>query len=269
MREFSPLNNITGVSAGGTASLTLPLGNTYEKIHFQLANVTAAQIKNVKVELNGRLLTEYATLQDLITENDYYKREKIAGFATLFFVRPEIKSALNPTLVEQRFFALGTKGLSLAQIKFDIDGAAESPSVKAFAEKSAPNVPGWLFKRRSYRYNIAAGTNEIDNIPKPKGSYIALIEIKKAGVTETEFLVNNNKWRDRMPKELHDLILKQGGRVPQAGIHAIDLMNDGDAFGALMLDPAIYDMRLRIDCDEAGQGEIIVHYFDNYATSTF
>lgn len=269
MREHSPLNNLTGVSKGGTASLTLPIGHTYDKIHFKYAGVTAEQIKNVRLELNGRLLTEWSSLADLIKENDYYGRQKVAGLTTLHFVRPEIKSALKPTLVEQRFFGLGTTGLSLAQIKFDIDQAATAPDIKAFAEKSTASAPGWLFKRRAFRYNIAAGVNEIENLPRPKGSYIALIEIKKAGVTSTEFLVNNVKWRDKIPAELHSLILKQGGRVPQADTYAIDLMNDGDVFGALMLDPAINDMRLRIEADSAGQAEIVVHYFDDFAKSTF
>lgn len=269
MREISPLNNITGVTAGGTASLSLPINNTYDKIHFSYAGVTPSQIKNLKIELNGRMLTEYATLEDLLKENDYFKREKLAGFATLHFVRNEIKSVLKTDLVTQRFFGLGTAGLNLCQIKFDIDQAAAAPVIKAFCEKSAPTPPGWLFKRRSFRFNFSEGVNEVENLPRPKGAYISLIEIKHAGVTSAEFLVNNTKWRDHIPKELHSHILKQNGRNPQADTHAIDLTLDGDIFGALMLDPAIYDMRLRIECSAAGQAEIVVHYADDYAQSSF
>lgn len=269
MREYSPLNSLTGVSAGGTASLGLPIGNTYEKIHFDVKGATPEQITNIRVELAGRMLTEYSTLADLIKENDFYKREKADGLTTLFFTRPEVKSALKPTLVEQRFFGLGTTGLSLAQIKFDISPDAANPSVKAYAEKAAPSLPGWLFKRRTFRYSMTAGINEISDLPKPSGSYIAMIEIKKAGVTEAEFVINNVKWRDRMPKALHNLILQQAGRAPQADIHAIDLMSDGDVFGALYLDKAINDMRLRIECESAGQAEIVVHYFDDYMSSSF
>ena len=269
MREHSPLNNITGVTAGGTCSITMPVGYTYDKVHFKYSGVTAAQIKNLRLELNGRLLTEYSSLDDLIKENDYYGRQKVAGLTTLHFVRPEVKSALKPTLVEQRFFALGTTGLNLVQIKFDIDQAAAAPDIKAYAEKSAAAKPGWLFKRRTFRYNFVEGVTEIENLPRPKGSYIAMIEIKKAGVTTAEFMVNNHKWRDKMPADLHSLILKQGGRTPQADIHAVDLMNDGDVFGALMLDTAIYDMRLSVDCSSAGQGEVVVHYFDNFEVSSF
>jgi len=269
MREISPLNNLTGVSAGGTASLSLPINNTYEKIHFAFTGVAASQIKNVKVELNGRTLTEYATLQDLLDENDFYKREKLAGYATMHFVKRGLRGVLKTDLVTERFFGLGTAGLNLCQIKFDIDQNAAAPAIKAFCEKSAPTPPGWLFKRRTFRFNFSEGINEIENLPRPRGAFIGLIEIKHAGVKSVEFLVNNTKWRDHIPTELHSHILKQNGRKPQADTHAIDLMLDNDVFGALRLDPAIYDMRLRADCTAAGQAEVVVHYFDDYAQSSF
>ncbi|MCP4060356.1 MAG: capsid protein [Pseudoalteromonas sp.] len=269
MRNIAPLNKITGVQAGGTVSLTLPVGLTYDKVHFEYSGVTPSQIKNLKVELDGRVLTEYATLQDLLNENTYYQREVTAGLATMHFVRSEIKSSKQPQLVEQRFFGLGTTGLQLAQIKFDIADDAAAPVIKAYSEKSAGTPPMWLFKRRSFRYNFSVGVNEVENIPRPKGAYIALIEIKKAGVTGAEFLVNNVKWREYIPKSLHNQILAQNERTPLADTHSLDLMLEGDVFGALMLDPAINDMRLRCECEEEGQAEINVYYFDNYATSSF
>ena len=269
MRNIAPLNKITGVDAGGTVSLSLPVSLTYDRIHFEYTGVTPEQIKNLRVELNGRTLTEYGSLQDLLDENKFFNREVVAGLATMHFVRSEIKSSKQPQLVEQRFFGLGTAGLQLAQIKFDIADDAAAPVIKAYAEKSAATPPNWLFKRRSYRYNFAEGVNEVENIPRPKNAYISLIEIKKAGVTSAEFLVNNTKWREHIPKALHNQILKQFERTPLTDVHSIDLMLDGDVFGALMLDPAIDDMRLRIECESEGQAEVVVHYFDNYATSSF
>jgi len=269
MRNIAPLNKITGVQAGGTVSLTLPVNLSYDKVHLEYTGVLPSQIKNIKIELNGRVLTEYKTLTDLINENVYYKRPTQAGLATFHFVRTEVKSAQQPQLVEQRFFALGTAGLTLCQIKFDIDVDADAPVINGYAEKSAAKAPGWLFKRRSFLHNFNEDMNEVDNIPRPVGSYIALIGIKKAGVKSAEFLVNYVQWREHVPKSLHNQILVQNERAPIANIHSIDLMLDGDAFGALMLDPAINDMRLRIDSETGGQAEIVVHYYDNYATSSF
>ncbi|WP_350634468.1 major capsid protein P2 [Pseudoalteromonas sp. GW168-MNA-CIBAN-0100] len=269
MKNIAPLNKITGVQAGGTVSLSLPVNLTYDKIHFEYSGVTANQIKNIRVELNGRMLTEYTSLQDLLDENRYFNRVNVAGIATMHFAREEVKSPINPDLAVQRFFGLGTAGLTQAQIKFDISEDAAAPVIKAYAEKSAAKLPGWLFKRRSMRLNFAVGINEIDNINKPPNSYIGLIEIRKAGVKSAEFLVNNEKWREHIPKSLHDVILTQADRTPIADVHSIDLMLDNDVFGALMLDPAITDMRIRVDCEVEGQAEIVVYYFDDYAKSTF
>ncbi|KZN45969.1 major capsid protein P2 [Pseudoalteromonas luteoviolacea] len=281
MLEITKLNNITGVSEGGSVSLSLPIGRTYEKVHFQIENVASTEIKNIRVELNGRLLTEWSTLADMLEENAYFKRKQLDGYATMYFTRPEVEGIVNPSLVAQRFFALGTQGLSIVQIKFDI-GVAEkdqqqnpkTPVVAAFAEKTRGSAPGWLFKRRVFRYNLNTGINEIENLPRPSGSQIALIEIKKTGnssvlIKDAEFLVNNVKWREAIPKSLHNHIIDQRGRAPQGETFAIDLSLSGDVFSSLVLDPSISDMRLRVNCEGSGGAEVIVHYFDDYKKSTF
>ncbi|MBU76122.1 MAG: capsid protein [Pseudoalteromonadaceae bacterium] len=269
MRNISKLPSITGVEPGNTVSLDVPVGLTYDKIHFKYSGATAAQLKNIRIELNGKLLTEYKTLQDVLNENNTFKREVLNGYATLHFVRDELNSAQGPQLVEQRFFALGTAGLSTVQIKFDIDPAAVDPKLEAFAEKSDAVMPGWLFKRRSFYKNLVVGTTEMENIPRPIGAHIAQIIIKAPGVTGAEFLVDNVKWRENIPLELHNHILKQHGRSPRVDEYLIDFMMEGDMYGTLKLDAAIRDMRLRIDSDTEGQAEIIVYYFADYAKSNF
>ncbi|MBE0378989.1 major capsid protein P2 [Pseudoalteromonas prydzensis] len=269
MREISKMPSITGVEAGNTVSLDVPVGLTYDKIHLHYTGVTAAQLKNIRIELNGNLLTEYKTLQDLLNENNTFKRETLGDYATFHFVRDELKSAQGPQLVEQRFFALGTVGLSTVQIKFDIDAAAAAPALQAYCEKSAPAVPGWLFKRRSFMKNLIEGRTEIENLPRPPGAHIGQILIKAPGITGVEFLIDNVKWRGDIPLELHNHILKQNGRSPRVDEYLIDFMLEGDMYGSLKLDAAIRDMRLKIDSETEGQCEIVVYYFSNYAQSTF
>ncbi|CAM4334705.1 major capsid protein P2 [Pseudoalteromonas maricaloris] len=276
MFDISKLNKITNVVKGGTASLSLPINSTYEKLHFKLAGCTPSQLRNVRLELDGRMLCEYESMQDLVDENNYFKRPQQAGFLTWHFSRPEVKSPINSDLSVQRFFALGTVGLATVQIKFDIDSAAKNPAdetealdVSVYCEKDIGAAPGWLYKRRSFRYSFSQGINEVDNIPKPVGAYISLIEIRKAGVASAEFLVDNVKWREHIPKALHNHIIEQRGRAPLANVHSIDLAMSGDVFSALKLTPNIFDMRLRVDCETEGPAEVIVHYFADYASNSF
>ncbi|MEC4091145.1 major capsid protein P2 [Pseudoalteromonas rubra] len=276
MLEISKLNNLTGVTPGGTASLSLPIGRTYEKIHFQFENIEATEIRNFRIELNGKMLSEWKTLQDMLNENAYYRREQLDGYATLYFTRPEVESVMHHSLSAQRFFALGTSGLSIAQIKFDIgtpkndqQGNPLTPIVNAYTEKREPSPPGWLFKRRTFAYNWAVGVNEVENLPRPNGARIALIELKHPSVKSAEFLVDNVTWREKTPTVLHNHIIKQRGRAVQPDTYAVDLALSGDVFSSLVLTPQISDMRLRVECEQAGPAEVVVHYFDDYANSAF
>ncbi|QFU04873.1 hypothetical protein FIU82_07580 [Pseudoalteromonas sp. THAF3] len=269
MRAIEKLPNFTGVEAGNTVSLNLPVGLTYDKIHLAYTGVTANQIKNIRIETNGRMLTEYRSLQDLLDENARFQRETLADYATFHFVQDQLESAQKAALIERRFFALGTVGLSTLQLKFDIDSAATAPAIEAFAEKSAPAPVGWVFKRRSFMYNLINGRTEIDNLPRPDGAHIAGILIKAPGIDGVEFLVDNTKWRDSIPKALHNHINKQNGRTAISNQYWIDFMLEGDMYESLKLDKAIRDMRLRIDATTAGQAEVVVYYFADYAKSSF
>ncbi|TMO62859.1 major capsid protein P2 [Pseudoalteromonas aurantia] len=276
MFDISKLNKITGVAKGGTASIGLPVNATYEKLHFKIAGCTPADLQNIRLDLNGDMLCEYDSLQDIVDENSYFERDQVNGLVTWHFARPEVKSPINADLSTQRFFALGTTGLSTVQIKFDIDRNAKNPAdenealdVSVFTEKDIGTVPGWLFKRRSFRYSFSQGINEVADIPKPVGAFISMIEIKKAGVKSSEFLVDNVKWREHVPKDLHNHILEQRGRTAIQDVHSIDLAMSGDVFSALKITENIFDMRLRIDCETAGAAEVIVHYFADYASTSF
>ncbi|WP_462172011.1 major capsid protein P2 [Pseudoalteromonas xiamenensis] len=271
MREYSMLPTITGVAKGAKGvALNLPVGVTYDKIHLVYSGVTPAQIENISIELGGRLISTYSSLQDVINENKRYKRPSQAGITTLHFVRDDIESAKQAKLVEQRFFALGTSGIRKAQIKFDISGAAENPSIEAFCEKPAvPSGPGFLFKRRSYTYALNNGITEISDLPRPPNTYIGGILIKAKGVSSCSFEVDNVKWREAIPRNLHDLIHDQNKRAVIEDELYLDFMPDGDMYESLKLDTAIQDMRLKVQCDQQTSAEVCVYYFDNYAISSF
>lgn len=269
MREIVALPTISGVAPKASVSQTLPVGMTYDRIHIQYSGVTPSQITNVRLELNGRLITQYSSLQDLIEENTRFQREVKAGIATWHFVRDDMSSALYPELIEQRFFALGTNGLRTVQIRFDIAQEATAPVIECFAEKSAANVPGTLMKRRTFVYKLNNGRTEIDNLPRPTNASIMAIAIKAPGVEGVEFLVDNVKWRESVPLELHKHIMRQNGRTPIADEFYLDFCLEGDKYNTLKLDPAIRDMRLRVDCTQEIQAEVAVYYFDDFATSSF
>ena len=269
MRSFLKLNSIPNVASGNDCSIKLPIGQTYEAIDLKYADATPAQIKNVRIELDGRLLSTYETLQDLIDENKRHKRPVKAGVVTFHFVRPEMKGVNVTDLVQQRMFGLGTVGLQTCEIKFKIDAAAENPVLSAIAHKSVGTAPSWLTMRRTSFKQLNNGRTEIADLPIPENYRIAAIHIKAASVKAVEFLIDGTQWRDLLEKADNDYILEQYGKVVQDGVYTLDFMLEGDIYQSVMLDKSIQDFRLKIDAEAEEQAEIVIEYMGVWSRNGF
>ncbi|AVJ51875.1 major capsid protein [Pseudoalteromonas phage Cr39582] len=269
MRSFLNLNSIPNVAAGNSCSIKLPIGQTYEVIDLKYSGVTPSQIKNVRVELDGRLLSVYKTLNDLILENTRHKRKVKAGVVSFHFVRPEMKGINVTDLVQQRMFALGTVGLTTCEIKFDIDEAAADPKLSAIAQKSVGTAPSWLTMRRTFYKQLNNGTTEVADLPPPEGYRIAAIHIKAAGVEAVEFQIDGTKWRDLLKKEDNNYILEQYNKTVLENTYTIDFMLEGDIYQSVLLDKTIQDLRLKIDSTMDEQAEIVVEYMGVWSRNGF
>lgn len=279
MRSLEKLPTIANVAAGNTVSVTLPVGNVYEKIHFYYTGATLAQLKNLSLELNGRKISEWPSAERLVSMNKHYSRPEISGAFTIDFTRPELH-----TLAQRRFFGLDTgqtQGITTASIKLDIDGAATSPTLVAYAEKSLslPGVPNFLTKVRRFIVNVsAAGDFDIDNLPRPSGASIAAIHMYMpdgsdgdalCDITKAMLLVNNTNWHDVDAATAAD-VQTYYGRTPQtADASVIDLTLDGDIQQALALNETINDMRIRATASDSGQVEVMIEYVDQWGATRF
>ena len=279
MKSLKQLPTIPNVAAGNTVTVTLPVGNTYEKILLQYSGVTLEQLKNIKLELNGRLISEFADAQKIVDLDAHFDRPQSTGFVTLHFNRPELHK-----LGDRRFFGLDTnasQGINTASLVLDIDAAASAPKLKAFAQvaQSVPNVPNYLTKVRRFIVPVsAAGQFDIDNIPRPVGASIAAVHFFMADgadgdsdsdVTKADLLVDNVHWHDVDAKTAAEF-QKQYGRKPTvAKSSVIDLITDGDITHAFPLTPNIQDMRFRCEASGAGQVEVVVEYIDLWGAGRF
>lgn len=279
MKSLDQLPTIANVAAGNTVTVNLPVGNVYEKIFLYYTGVTAAQLKDIEIKLNDRIVSEYPNGERLISMEKHYKRNTQDGVLIFNFTRDELND-----LKQERFFGLDTstsQGISIASITLDIDAAASAPVLKAFAVKTTAvqGVPNYLTKVRRFFKNVdAAGTFDIDNIPKPQGASIAAIHLYKGDgadanslcdVTKAMLLVNNTNWHD-LDAVSAASIQSSYGRVPQtAEASVIDLILDGDVTTALALNDNIQDMRLRCTTSSAGQIEIMVEYVDLWGVGRF
>lgn len=269
MRQFKLLPSFANVAAGNTTTLELPLGMTYDKIHLSYSGVTLAQLKEIKLDVNGKTVQHFKDGNELQARNKFMGRNVAAGTLDFHFKLDELK-----TLEEQRMFGLGTANadgypvIQNVSISIDIDAAASAPVLTAHAIQSLPSPIGVITKVKRFPYSLNAGVNEIDNIPKNPTARIARFTIKTdADIEKIELEVDSAKAYE-MPKVLGQKIQVDHKRDPQTGYYYVDMVLEGDMLQALVL-KGVQDLRLRLyakdDTPASTSCVVIVDYFDGFA----
>ncbi len=268
-RSFVKLPSFSNVTAGNTATLELPLGRTFDKIHIGFSGVTLAQMKNIRVEVNGKAILEFVDAQALANYNKRYGRNTSINVLDLHFKRDEMK-----TLAEQRSFSLGTASpqgapaIANVTLRIEIDGAASAPKLEAHAIQSNPAPIGFITKVKNFPVSLNAGVTEIDKIPRPASARIGAIHIVTAATIEKiEVEVDSIKVYE-LDKSLAEKIQVDHGRAPQAGQVSADFILEGDMLQAIPLQ-GLQDFRIRVFTDagtSAGTpATAVIEYFDGLA----
>lgn len=274
MRSQETIKSVT--TAGNNVTIDFPINPTYDHVQLKLTNCTKADLLNMRLDLNTRLLSDYKSGDVLQFLNSYYGRPTAANVLTVPFNDDTFHQ-----LEQQRYFGLATLGLKTAGLTFDFKDGLTNPKVEAIAMKSPPfpaaGLDGkgqWIGKFRYHTFTANAGETEITTLPTPDGAYIKAIHIKKADVVGAELRLDGTVWHDGLKagfKEVNEMDLKQAlkPRVPQTGHYHIDFCLDGDMFQALPLTSAINDYRLKLNCTTAGPVEILIEYLDRWSQNSF
>ncbi|GAA6171625.1 hypothetical protein NBRC116592_12950 [Colwellia sp. KU-HH00111] len=258
MSQFSykELPSFSNVSAGSTAVLQVPLGYSYNAINIEYSGVTLAQLQDIEVRINGKVLQSFSDATRLQDINKYYKRNIKAGVITLWFETPEFKEATR------RSTAIGTMDVSTFDVAVNIDAAAAAPVLKASAIRSN-NLPlGAIIKYKRFSASAAAaGIKEIDNLPRE--SRIKAIHLFKSDISKAEVELDSTIWYDPS-KTLGAGIQTDYGRNPNtAKMTTVDFTLHGDPMQALVVQNA-FDFRVRTHCASAGAFDIVVEYLSGY-----
>ena len=261
MRMLVKMPSLTNVAAGSTATLNCPIGRSYDRIVFEYENVTAEQIKNLRVEVDGKPIQEYKDAAQLTQLNLYYKR-KISpvdikkGFFSIWFNRPEMNS-----LDHQRVTRLGTTGVQTFQISFDLDDDVVNPVIVAHALQSDASPVGMITKVKQFVFSSAtAGQFEIDSIPK--GPRILAVHFFKPDVNYVEVEQNSRKIREGS-KSLLKWVQEESNRTVATLKTTVDFTLEADLYHSLETNPQfIKDQRFRLNLETAGEVRVVVEYLD-------
>lgn len=256
-RRLKKLPSLSNVAKGSTATLELPRGLAYHQIALKYSGVTLAQLKKLRMEVDGKVFQQYEDAAQLDELNKYYGRGAAEnGWIILHFARTELD-----TLAQKRLFALGTADISTLAMRIDIDAGATSPVLEAYALEAEQEPFGLITKVKSFPVSYSTGgTHEVDNLPVPASARIAAIHLFTDKVSHAELEVNGNI-AFQAPKTLEDKIQKDAGRTPIAGKFSLDFIKEDD-FAQSQVLAGIQDFRIRMEVAEATSFNIVVEYLD-------
>jgi hypothetical protein len=267
MRLYQKLPSISTVVKGETAVLTCPLGATYDQIVIKHSGVTAAQIKDIRVYANQKLLLTFKSGTELNKFNDRYQYVTTAGFLDFHFKRDEMK-----TLLEQRALSLGTSNqfeggdlITSVTIEFDIDAAAAAPVMKGFGYQSDVAPFGICTKIRNVPLAISAGENEIDNIVMAPNSRILAIHVITAATIEHLKVQRNSAVLFDLPTDVVAKLNAANDRTAQSQWDSIDFVLEGDIKQAVSCD-GVQDFRVTLTAANATAAATSAYLMIEYVT---
>jgi len=219
------------VAANGVASLTLPLGMTYERIIFVLGGTafTKAMITDLKVKINGKVIVQTTgTLLDkmmvyrgLVTDATHL----CLDFSELF-ARDEVGQSIGAVSTAE--------GVSMLTIEATITGAT-LPTLESYSVLSGPKKLGVIAKTLSYNATIGAAGKFPITLPfgVNGGSIIKRVHIFHTSMTALEVKKNGLVIHDTVDS-INKFIQTENKKVTAAGQYVCDFVVDNNQSGMLV-----------------------------------
>lgn len=263
MRTIEEITNISPVAASQSVTVTVPVGRTLERLTFRMGGTfTLAQLANIALRVNGKVIQEYADGTVLDAINKFYGLGDASGEISLWMIRPWLKRRPDDAFVT----GLGTSDVQTVQVTADI-GAATSPTLTAYGVFSAPQPMGAICKVRRISANAAGTLYQFDSLPR--GPRLMAAHVKKTDANDVELLIESRRVIDGSKTDLHNT-LTRFGRTPQTGYTHLDFCM------ADLLDDALVtvvgqgnqarpaDMRLQLTLGTSGAFDVYAEMLDSF-----
>lgn len=247
-RRVVTLPSASGVGAGQTATLRVPLGPTYHQLMVKATNDGSAVaagswssvISEIRVNINGANKMR-APAGVFATLAQFYGITLADGVLPIFFARPWMRTGL-----EEDYLAYGTADVQSFGIELDFDAAAVAPTLEVQALVGPAAPLGQHVTLRRYNVGVAqTGEREVSELRR--GNYGTMaFHYAAPGTALADFEVEANgaKLLDTDRATWHNY-LRQTGRVPNSGWTHIDFCATNRLTDAVSMN--VQDFRLRFD----------------------
>ncbi len=222
----------TNVVASGIATISLPVGMSYNRILLQLGGTTftKSMITNINVRLNGKIIQQ-TTGSRLDTVNTYRGMGVNASFLVIDFTEPKAKS-----MAEQYVGNVNTaQGVSSFTLEITIAGAT-APTLDSWSELGPPAKLGILSKKIPFTASFASSgkfpfklidlTNRGGVIKRTHffhGGNLTQLEVKKNGIVI----------HDNIPTAVNTMWQLDYGKTAQANVYSYDPTADNNYANAI------------------------------------
>lgn len=249
-----------GVAAGQTATLRLPIGQTYHQLLIKYSGMNLADITGLRLVGNGKAIHVYQNLSRLDVMNRFEGRAGASGIIVLDLERYGLEGRNARELT-----AIGTghpkdpTPLTTLALEVDIASTATvvDPALSVKANRSAPVPLGFIKKIRRFTYNASAsGEYEIADLPK--GEIINQVFFFGPGIEKVELQRDNYQEFVRTAAE-NSLIHADSVRVPQAGVYVYDPTEHGNGSETLAT-RGVQDLRFTLSMAAPATIDVVVVY---------
>lgn len=222
----------TNVVASGVATVSLPIGMSYNRIILALSGgaFTKAMITDIKVRLNGKVIFQNTGSRlDLI--NTYRKRGVSASYLAIDFTEPDAK-----VMSEQFIGNLNTaQGVSSLTMEVTIAGAT-TPALDSWSELGPPAPLGVLAKQIQFTTSFGgAGKFPFKLIDVAnKGAIIKRVHFAHTGqVQSVEVKKNGVVIFDNVPVAVNTFYQLDYNKIAQANLYTMDPCLDNNYTNAI------------------------------------
>lgn len=216
-----------GVAATGVASVSFPLGRTYERITLQLGGgaFTKAMITDIKLKLNGKLFYQI-TGSRLDSINQYRQLPTNAAFVDIDFTERDAKSIEGQTL--GTIAATPEAGIQSFTMEVTITGAT-TPTLVGWVQLSEPSSNRVITRCIQNQYVIAGASSPEIYVPygPTAGGMIKRVHLFHTGaVTQLEVRKNNIPIWDPITTAVQTWIASNYRKTFQANVYTYDAAYD-------------------------------------------
>lgn len=227
---------IQNLVSSARASISFPLGVTYEKLYFYLGTtgLTKALITNIVLKINNKEFQRWNSATDLDVLNAYKGNSINASYLVLDFTerlaRQEVAMKLGTVAACQE------AGVQSFTLEFDVGTFTVTGGTAPymFADVEAPSSNRVVQRVQVQQKSLAAAVQDIFYIPfGSQGYQVKRLVTKHTNLSSLKLRRDGVDIYEDVPVALANFREQDFGRVPVSGYHVVDFMPDTLASNAL------------------------------------